>query len=94
MADVLKANQTKAYRLIRKMCNIFVVRSKRRRKSETRKRHIGLSSTGAQGASTLFFFRISSFQPRYPVKLSSVTYIIEPVQKVINIEPLCPGHRK
>ncbi|WP_235496809.1 hypothetical protein [Aneurinibacillus migulanus] len=35
----------------------FVVGGKkRRRKSETRKRHTGLYSAGAQGASNLFFF--------------------------------------
>ncbi|WP_268753628.1 hypothetical protein [Aneurinibacillus migulanus] len=36
---------------------IFVVRGKKKmKKSEVGKRHICLSSAGAQGASTLFFF--------------------------------------
>jgi membrane protease YdiL (CAAX protease family) len=37
--------------------------------------HSRLSSAGAQGASNLFFLHPFSFQPRYPVKILSVTYI-------------------
>ncbi|MGG4520899.1 hypothetical protein ABEX18_05490, partial [Aneurinibacillus migulanus] len=34
-----------------------------------------LFSAGAQGVSTLFFLHLSYFQPRYHVKILTVTYI-------------------
>ncbi|MED4727580.1 hypothetical protein P9597_05380 [Aneurinibacillus migulanus] len=55
---------------------ILVVRGKQRmKKSEVGKRHVCLSSAGAQGASNLFFLSLSHLQPHYHVKISSVIYI-------------------
>ncbi|ERI10740.1 hypothetical protein HMPREF0083_01158 [Aneurinibacillus aneurinilyticus ATCC 12856] len=48
---------------------------KRRRKSETRKRQLAFLLPERRAHPTSSFFRISYFQPRYHVKLSSVTYI-------------------
>ncbi|MED4728247.1 hypothetical protein P9597_08840 [Aneurinibacillus migulanus] len=46
------------------------------KKSEVGKRHVRLFSAGAQGVSILFFLHLSYFQPRYHVKILTVTYIV------------------